>query len=79
MGGRNTSPGTAYKIVPLSASATAFSACTALNVGTGGTADITDADGNAISGYILAAGYNPIQITKLTALGTAANVWALYN
>jgi len=79
MGGRNTGTHSASKIVALSASATAFSPCTGLNVQTAGTADITDADGNAVAGYYLQAGYNPIQITKLTALGTASGVWALYN
>lgn len=79
MAGRNTSVASAYKIVPLTASATVFPTCSGLNVGTGGTATIMDADGNLITDYILAAGYNPIQIQKLTALTSAANVWALYN
>lgn len=78
MSGRSKDVAAAYKIVALSAGATAFPATRALNVQTAGTADITDADGNAVAGYYLQAGYNPIQITKLTALGTASGVWALY-
>jgi hypothetical protein len=78
MSGRSTDVSGARKIVALSASATAFPVCRAVNVGTGGTATIMDADGNTITDYIFTAGYNPVQIQKLTALGTAANVWALY-
>jgi len=76
--GYSTGTWSAKKIVALSASANTFPVCRGLNVGTGGTATIMDADGNTITDYILSAGYNPVQIQKLTALGTAANVWALY-
>jgi ABC-type uncharacterized transport system permease subunit len=78
MTGRSSATYSAYKIVALSASASVIPTTRGLNVQTAGTADITDADGNAVAGYYLQAGYNPIQISKLTALGTASGVWALY-
>lgn len=74
----STSTAPAQSIVALSASATAFPVCRGLLVGTGGTADITDAKGNNVDGVPLQAGYNPLAITKLRALGTAADVFALY-
>lgn len=70
----------AYKIVALTPSASAFAngRTYGILVGTGGTADITDADGNDLNSFPLQSGYNPISLTKLRALGTAANVYALY-
>jgi hypothetical protein len=76
--GYSTGDWSAKKLVLLSASADAFPTCRALLVGTGGTATVRDADGNTCADIPLQVGYNPIQIDKLTALGTAANVWALY-
>jgi len=64
--------------VLLSASSTAFPVCRALLVGTAGTANVTFPNGSTASSIPLQAGYNPISIVKLTALGTASNVWALY-
>jgi hypothetical protein len=78
MAGRSKDTSTAVDAVLLSASASAFPTCRALNVGTAGTATMRSAKGNTLTDYPLQAGYNPIQIDKLTALGTAANVWALY-
>lgn len=74
----NDNVSAAKKIVTLSASATAFPVCRSVNVQTAGTANITDAEGNDIDDYYLSSGINPIQITKLRALGTAVGVWALY-
>lgn len=65
-------------LVPLTASATPFRACRGLLVGTGGTADIIMRDGRVCEDVPLQAGYNPLQIKALTALGTAADVWAIY-
>ena len=76
--GYSTGVWSAKKIVPLTATGNTFPTCRGLNVGTAGTATIMDADGNTIEDYILSAGYNPVQIQKLTALGTAADLWALY-
>lgn len=70
--------GLAGKIVALSASATAFSRTFGLLVGTAGTANITDSDGNDVDNVPLQAGYNPLSITKLRVLGTADQVFALY-
>jgi hypothetical protein len=76
--GYSTGTWAAKKIVALSASADEFPVCRGLLVGTAGTATVTDAEGNSISNIPLQAGYNPIQIKKLTALGTASGVYALY-
>lgn len=81
MAGHSTGTWSASKIIgPLSAGASVLvgGTCRALLVGTAGTATVLDADGNTCTDIPLQAGYNPIQIQKLTALGTAANVWALY-
>jgi len=76
--GTNTGTWGATKIVALSASASEIPQTRGLNVQTAGTANITDAHGNDVDGYYLHAGYNPIQIKKLRALGSASGVWALY-
>jgi len=76
--GYSTGTWSAKKIVALSAGATTIPVTRALLVGTAGTATVVDADGNTATDIPLQAGYNPLQIQKLTALGTAANVWALY-
>lgn len=76
--GYSTGVWSAKKAVLLAASATAFPTCRALWVGTAGTATLRDADGNTLTDFPLVAGSNQIQVDKLTALGTAASVWALY-
>lgn len=78
MAGRSTDVSAAFDMVLLSASATAFPPCRGLLVGTAGTATVRTARGSTCADIPLQAGYNPLQIDKLTALGTAANVWALY-
>ncbi len=78
MAGRSTEIYAAYKFVLLSASATKIPTTRSVCVGTAGTATVIDADGNTCVDFPLQAGYNPLQIQALTALGTAANVWALY-
>lgn len=47
-------------------------------VGTAGTATFIDADGNTCTDFPLKAGSNPFQIKRLTSLGTASDVWAVY-
>lgn len=49
-----------------------------LTVGTAGTANLMDADGNACDNFPLQQGYNPICISALAAGGTADDIWALY-
>lgn len=78
MAGKSTGTWSASKIVSLSASASVIPTTRGLLVGTAGTATVTDADGNSVANIPLQAGYNPLQIQKLTALGTASDVWALY-
>lgn len=68
----------ASAMILLSASATAITVTRGLLVGAGGTATVVDADGNTCTNIPLQTGYNPLQIQKLTALGTATDVWALY-
>lgn len=50
----------------------------ALWVGTAGTANITDTNGNDADSFPLLQGLNPIGISKLRAGGTADDIWALY-
>lgn len=50
----------------------------ALLVGTPGTANVKDAEGNLCANLPLQQGYNPIQISALQAGGTADDIWALY-
>lgn len=59
-------------------SGVAFESCSMLWVGTAGTATITCADGRVMTDFPLLQGPNEIQCTLVT-LGTAANVWAMYN
>jgi hypothetical protein len=52
--------------------------CRSLWVGTAGTANFTDAMGNAVTNFPLVAGLNPIMIVRLRAGGTADNIFGLY-
>jgi hypothetical protein len=49
-----------------------------IQVGTAGTIDGIDAQGNAFSGFPVTTGWNKIVIKQLTAVHTAANIWGLY-
>lgn len=59
-------------------SGVAFDSCAALWVGTAGTATIVSADGRTMTNFPLFQGMNEIQATNVT-LGTASDVWAMYN
>jgi hypothetical protein len=50
----------------------------ALWVGTAGTATMLDGYGDELTAFPLQVGLNPIMISELTSLGTAANVWGMY-
>ena len=52
--------------------------CRALLVGTGGSANLIDAEGNARTGVPLQQGYNPLRCRRIATGGTADNIWALY-
>lgn len=49
----------------------------ALWVGTAGTANLADAEGNAITDFPLKAGLNPIIVTLVKTGGTADDIWLL--
>lgn len=49
----------------------------ALWVGTAGTANLTDAEGNAMADFPLVAGLNPIQVSLVRTGGTADDIWLL--
>ena len=70
--------GPSGNLVKLSASASTIATTRSLWVGTAGTATMLDVSGNTLTDFPLLAGVNPIRITKLTALGTASDVWAMY-
>jgi len=52
--------------------------CRSLLVGTAGTANIKDYDGNIRTDVPLQAGYNPLSCQQVRTGGTADNIWALY-
>lgn len=52
--------------------------CRALLVGTAGSANLIDAEGNARTGVPLQQGYNPLRCRRVGTGGTADNIWALY-
>lgn len=52
--------------------------CTALLVGTAGTANLQDADGKIRADVPLQAGYNPLRCQQVRTGGTADDIWALY-
>lgn len=49
----------------------------ALWVGTAGTANLTDAEGNNVTDFPLKAGLNPIVVSKVRTGGTADDIWLL--
>lgn len=55
-----------------------FSVCRSLLVGTGGTATLVMASGETRTDVPLQVGYNPLRITQVVSLGTAADVWRVY-
>lgn len=52
--------------------------CRGLLVGTAGTANLQDAEGNTHSNVPLQTGYNPLACKQVRTGGTAGNIWALY-
>ena len=52
--------------------------CRSLLVGTAGTANIVDGQGEERTGVPLQQGYNPIICQQVRTGGTADNIWALY-
>lgn len=52
--------------------------CFGLLVGTAGTANLGDADGNILANVPLQAGYNPLSVKQVRTGGTASDIWALY-
>lgn len=52
--------------------------CRALWVGTEGTANLVDADGNICSDFPLVTGLNPISVRRVATGGSADDIWAIY-
>lgn len=52
--------------------------CRALLVGTAGTANLQDAEGNVRANVPLQAGFNWLSCRQVRTGGTAADIWALY-
>jgi hypothetical protein len=52
--------------------------CRALLVGTAGTANLMDADGNIRTDVPLQVGYNQLSVKQVRTGGVADNIWALY-
>ena len=52
--------------------------CRSLLVGTAGTANIVDAQGNDLANVPLQQGYNPIRVARVKTGGAADDIWALY-
>jgi hypothetical protein len=52
--------------------------CRALWVGTAGTANLMDAQGNTRTSVPLQAGFNPLSCSQVRTGGTAGDIWALY-
>lgn len=52
-------------------------AARALWVGTAGTANLADAEGNTLTSFPLKEGLNPIQTTLVKTGGTADDIWLL--
>lgn len=76
---QNAFLGSAQRVAKLTAGAPLpFGPCKALLVGTAGTATLKDYMGNSCVNIPLQAGYNPICVSSLDALGTAADVWGLW-
>lgn len=52
--------------------------CRALHVGTAGTANLMDAEGNVRANFPLVAGQNNVSCKQVRTGGTASDIWALY-
>lgn len=52
--------------------------CRALWVGSAGTANLIDLDGNTLTDFPLIAGPNPIGVQQVSEGGDADDIWALY-
>jgi hypothetical protein len=80
------SEGTVRQVVPASRIALVTKAnsdlpngiCRALLVGTPGTCNLMDAEGNTHADVPLQLGYNPISVKQIRTGGLASNIWALY-
>lgn len=52
--------------------------CRGLLVGTAGTANLQQADGETRENVPLQQGYNPLRCRRVLSGGTADDIWALY-
>jgi hypothetical protein len=65
-------------LVKLTKAASDITVTRSLWVGTAGTANITDEQGNVITDFPLKEGLNPLRIKRLATGGTADDIWAMY-
>lgn len=73
-----TKPSTRFVLVTKANADLPQGPCRALLVGTAGTANLMDAEGNTVSDVPLQQGYNPLSVSQVRLGGTADNIWALY-
>lgn len=52
--------------------------CRAITVGTGGTLNGIDLQGNVVTNYPAQTGYNPLCLKQISTGGTATDIWLLY-
>lgn len=78
MSGYVSGPAESLRLVTKADAALPHGACRSLLVGTAGTANLMDNNGNICADVPLQAGYNPIRCQQVRLGGTAANIWALY-
>ena len=67
-----------WKLVPLVTDGSVFPTCRAFFADAAGHANITDAAGNDLVAFPIAAGENKIMIQKISALSGVAHVWGSY-
>lgn len=68
----------ANSAVKLTKAASDIEATRSLWVGTAGTANMIDLEGNTLTDFPLQAGLVPLRITRLSTGGTADDIWGLY-
>ena len=71
-------PGTAVYPVTKANSDLPNGTCRELFVGTAGTANLMDSEGNILADFPLQAGRNGILVRQVRTGGTATDIWAVY-
>lgn len=68
----------AYRVTPLTQSASEFTVTRGIWVGTAGNYNITTEDGNDLDGFPLFEGFNAIKIKKWRSGGETSTIYGLY-